>query len=122
MAADKQVAIIGAALDLGAGRRGVDMGPSAIRYAGLHDRLAGIGSPETGKFATAFRVSPPHNSREISVLTRSKFTRAPTASGSDGGYTWTPRGEVAQLVEHTAENRGVAGSSPALATPPAMPK
>src|SRR5581483_6671275 len=25
-------------------------------------------------------------------------------------------GEVAQLVEHTAENRGVAGSSPALAT------
>ena len=43
MAAGKQVAIIGAALDLGAGRRGVDMGPSAIRYAGLHDRLNGIG-------------------------------------------------------------------------------
>ncbi|HEX4930249.1 MAG TPA: arginase, partial [Gaiellaceae bacterium] len=43
MAAGKQVAIIGAALDLGAGRRGVDMGPSAIRYAGLHDRLTGIG-------------------------------------------------------------------------------
>ena len=34
------VAVIGAALDLGAGRRGVDMGPSAIRYAGLADRLA----------------------------------------------------------------------------------
>jgi len=33
------VAIIGAALDLGAGRRGVDMGPSAIRYAGLEERL-----------------------------------------------------------------------------------
>ena len=43
MAAGKQVAIIGAALDLGAGRRGVDMGPSAIRYAGLHERLQGIG-------------------------------------------------------------------------------
>jgi arginase len=43
MARAKQVAIIGAALDLGAGRRGVDMGPSAIRYAGLHDRLRGIG-------------------------------------------------------------------------------
>jgi len=34
------VAVIGAALDLGAGRRGVDMGPSAIRYAGLAERLA----------------------------------------------------------------------------------
>jgi arginase len=39
----KRIAIIGAALDLGAGRRGVDMGPSAIRYAGIDDRLAGLG-------------------------------------------------------------------------------
>ena len=38
-----RVAIIGAALDLGAGRRGVDMGPSAIRYAGLSDRLEAAG-------------------------------------------------------------------------------
>jgi len=34
---------MGAALDLGAGRRGVDMGPSAIRYAGLHGQLARAG-------------------------------------------------------------------------------
>jgi arginase len=40
---DRRVAVIGAALDLGAGRRGVDMGPSAIRYAGLADRLARLG-------------------------------------------------------------------------------
>jgi arginase len=38
-----KVAVIGAALDLGAGRRGVDMGPSAIRYAGLAARLQEIG-------------------------------------------------------------------------------
>jgi arginase len=37
------VAIIGAALDLGAGRRGVDMGPSAIRYAGLDPRIEALG-------------------------------------------------------------------------------
>ena len=37
--ADRGVAIIGAPLDLGAGPRGVDMGPSAIRYAGLEERL-----------------------------------------------------------------------------------
>jgi arginase len=38
-----RLAIIGAPLDLGAGRRGVDMGPSAIRYAGLEARLASLG-------------------------------------------------------------------------------
>jgi arginase len=35
----REVAVIGAPLDLGAGRRGVDMGPSAIRYAGLDKQL-----------------------------------------------------------------------------------
>jgi arginase len=39
----RSVAVVGASLDLGAGRRGVDMGPSAIRYAGLEGRLAEIG-------------------------------------------------------------------------------
>jgi arginase len=39
----RKVAVIGATLDLGAGRRGVDMGPSAIRYAGLAARLAELG-------------------------------------------------------------------------------
>jgi arginase len=37
------VAVIGAPLDLGAGRRGVDMGPSAIRYAGLEARIEELG-------------------------------------------------------------------------------
>jgi arginase len=36
----REVAVIGATLDLGAGRRGVDMGPSAIRYAGLDQQLS----------------------------------------------------------------------------------
>ena len=44
-AAQQPVAVVGAGLDLGAGRRGVDMGPSAIRYAGLDARLTGIGRP-----------------------------------------------------------------------------
>jgi arginase len=39
----RPVSIIGAPLDLGQTRRGVDMGPSAIRYAGLDERLTGIG-------------------------------------------------------------------------------
>jgi arginase len=53
----KRVAIIGAELDLGAGRRGVDMGPSAIRYAGLGERLAalGIASEDRGNVYTEIR-------------------------------------------------------------------
>jgi len=39
----RTIAVIGATLDLGQGRRGVDMGPSAIRYAGLEERLTGLG-------------------------------------------------------------------------------
>jgi arginase len=41
----RPVALIGASLDLGAGRRGVDMGPSAIRYAGLAARIERLGRP-----------------------------------------------------------------------------
>jgi arginase len=49
------IAVIGAALDLGQGRRGVDMGPSAIRYAGLAERLEGLGLTvdDSGNVATA---------------------------------------------------------------------
>lgn len=37
------LAIIGAPMDLGAGRRGVDMGPSALRVAGLNEKLLRLG-------------------------------------------------------------------------------
>jgi arginase len=37
---DRDVVVIGAPLDLGQGRRGVDMGPSAIRYAELKQHLS----------------------------------------------------------------------------------
>jgi arginase len=49
-----RIVIIGAALDLGSGRRGVDMGPSAIRYADLEERLAslGFGCADRGNVAT----------------------------------------------------------------------
>jgi arginase len=38
-----RVSILGVPMDLGADRRGVDMGPSAIRYAGLAAKLAALG-------------------------------------------------------------------------------
>src|SRR5499427_1646991 len=39
----KSVHIIGVPLDLGGGRRGVDMGPSAFRISGLGEQIATLG-------------------------------------------------------------------------------
>src|ERR1700761_1131408 len=40
---NKRIAVIGIPIDFGASRRGVDMGPSAIRVAGLEARLEQLG-------------------------------------------------------------------------------
>ncbi|MBX0323091.1 arginase [Halomicroarcula sp. F13] len=40
---DRTVRVLGVPMDLGADRRGVDMGPSAIRYGGLADQLEALG-------------------------------------------------------------------------------
>lgn len=50
----KPIYIIGVPLDLGGNRRGVDMGPSALRIAGLHERLEALGYTvvEKGDIAT----------------------------------------------------------------------
>ncbi|MFZ0629773.1 MAG: arginase family protein, partial [Acidobacteriaceae bacterium] len=39
----RKIKVIGVPLDLGASRRGVDMGPSAVRVAGLEARLEALG-------------------------------------------------------------------------------
>ncbi len=39
----RQILVLGVPLDLGASRRGVDMGPSALRVAGLEARLESLG-------------------------------------------------------------------------------
>jgi arginase len=41
---DRPISVLGVPMDLGADRRGVDMGPSAIRYAGLAAELEALGS------------------------------------------------------------------------------
>lgn len=40
---NKNIHILGIPMDLGQNRRGVDMGPSAVRYAGLAERLRQLG-------------------------------------------------------------------------------
>jgi arginase len=39
----QKISIVGVPMDLGADRRGVDMGPSALRYADLNERLQELG-------------------------------------------------------------------------------
>jgi arginase len=51
----RRIKIIGVPLDLGASRRGVDMGPSAVRVAGLEARLESLGHEvnDSGNIAVA---------------------------------------------------------------------
>ncbi|HXV33126.1 MAG TPA: arginase [Gaiellaceae bacterium] len=74
--ATRRAAIIGAALDLGAGRRGVDMGPSAIRYAGLEDRLRelGIDCEDWGNVETVVAEATESGSPEARFLPQIKET------------------------------------------------
>ena len=89
---ERRVAIIGAELDLGAGRRGVDMGPSAIRYAGLGERLVelGIASEDRGNVYTRVRETMDPGDEKARFLTEIRETceriaeqvRAAAESGS----------------------------------------
>src|SRR5712672_4120549 len=51
----KKIRVIGVPLDLGQSRRGVDMGPSAVRVAGLEARLEALGHEveDAGNIAVA---------------------------------------------------------------------
>jgi arginase len=72
------VAVIGAALDLGAGRRGVDMGPSAIRYAGLEARVERLGlrCEDWGNVTTAVAEASAVGDERVRFLPQIKETCA----------------------------------------------
>ncbi len=71
-----QIAILGAPLDLGAGRRGVDMGPSALRLAGLNAKLEALGYQveDLGNVSVAQPESipsGPQNSKYLAQIAKS---------------------------------------------------
>src|SRR3954452_478188 len=70
----RRVGIVGVPMDLGAGRRGVDMGPSAIRYAGLERDLRQMG----------LEVTDYHNL---------------TVPGPESGDVGDPRARYERLIE-----------------------
>lgn len=70
------VEIVGVPTDYGANRRGVDMGPSAIRYAGLGDALAGADvSPVDSGDLQAVRAEETDPEAETPQLGRARFLR-----------------------------------------------
>lgn len=83
------VRVFGVPMDLGQARRGVDMGPSAIRYAGLQNRLEGLGySVSDGGNLYAPVVEEidddpidgmAHNARTIASVCSEVYRRASTA-------------------------------------------
>jgi arginase len=64
------IAILGAPLDLGAGRRGVDMGPSALRLAGLNAKLTSLGYEleDLGNVSVAQQESTPSGPENAKYL------------------------------------------------------
>jgi arginase len=67
----QHVAVIGAPLDLGQGRRGVDMGPSAIRYAGLAEHLQeklGIATEDLGNVESPEQEQAGHTDERARYL------------------------------------------------------
>jgi arginase len=87
------ISIIGAPLDLGAGRRGVDMGPSAIRLARLHARLAALGFDvnDLGNVAVdqpESRHAGSEKARYLAEITKtcSRLARAVSGVLDEGGF------------------------------------
>ena len=82
MSARREIAVIGATLDLGQGRRGVDMGPSAIRYAGLEERLVSLGYTvrDHGNVETAVPEATPLHDERARFLPEIKETCARIAA------------------------------------------
>jgi arginase len=76
------IAIVGAPLDLGAGRRGVDMGPSALRLAGLNQKLISLGYEveDLGNVSVAQQESTPFSTDNARYLPQIAVTCEKLAS------------------------------------------
>ena len=85
------VALISVSIDLGAGRRGVDMGPSALRIAGITEAVEGLGhslreagTVTAGGFETAEQGE--HNLRFLDeIVDVAKRTHGLVTQALDGG-------------------------------------
>jgi len=77
----RQIRVIGVPLDLGQSRRGVDMGPSAVRVAGLDARLHAIGHivEDAGNIAVAIPEQKEEGAANVKYLKEITATCANSA-------------------------------------------
>lgn len=115
----RPVHIIGVPLDLGGGRRGVDMGPSAFRIAGLGERIAALGCPVVDKGDLAVPIPETRHAGDprrkfiddIATVCRALFDQARASLGEGalplvlGGDHSLAAGSVAATSAH-ARARG----------------
>jgi arginase len=117
-----RVDIIGVPMDLGASRRGVDMGPSAIRYARLHERLHELGISEVldhGNLPVPIRESAAVNSASAKYLdviesVNTELSRLVEESVRNGGLPIVLGGD------HSIAMGTLAGLTRARSAPPGL--
>ena len=112
-----KIAVIGVPLDHGAGRRGVDMGPSAVRVANLNARLAELGYQieDLGNVPVVQRESHNQGDPKAKYLpqiteTCTKLAEMVTAAMAGGKFPLVLGGD------HSAAIGTVAGASQHLRT------
>jgi arginase len=110
-----KIAILGAPLDLGAARRGVDMGPSALRLAGLNTKLPLLGYQveDLGNVSAAQQESSPSGPQNAKYLSQIAKTCEKLAQMVEGVLT----AEKFPLVlggDHSVAAGTVAGVSKAF--------
>ncbi len=111
------ITIIGVPMDLGASRRGVDMGPSAVRYTDLRERATKLGHEveDAGNVAVPFREDAARGAQrgarylgaisdvcvEVAARTRAAIDagRIPVVLGGDHGLA---AGSIAGAAAHFA--------------------
>lgn len=108
------IGVIGVPVDLGADRRGVDMGPSALRYAALNEQLTAIGHTvrDLGNVEVPDLESVPEGPRRakylqpIAAMSESLADRVSAAMGEGffplvlGGDHSVSVGSVAGVSQH----------------------
>jgi arginase len=105
----KKIRIIGVPMDLGQNQRGVDMGPSAIRYAGLASTLQGLG--HTTADSGDITIPGHYSLRNTSLEERLPPIRQACQTACDLGRMAAENGEIPIFLggDHSASVGTVAG-------------